>query len=99
MKIALGGLSRSGSYLLPRSCAVTKVQELFYGRGAEAVDGIHLTVKLFHQIKGAFLVRMDQHKVKHRLLFRREETPMPVGSEQYCLRTFGTNPALRFAVR
>ena len=60
--------------LFPRSCAVTKVQELFYGCGAETVDRTHLTVELFHQVEGASLIGMDQHAVKHQLLFRGEET-------------------------
>ena len=37
------------------------MQEFFYGCGAEAVDGAHLTVELFHQVEGAFLVRVNQH--------------------------------------
>ena len=60
--------------LFPCSYAVTKVQELFYGCGAETVDGTHLTVELFHQVEGASLIGMDQHAVKHQLLFGREET-------------------------
>ena len=58
----------------PRSCAVTKVQELFYCPGAEAVDGTHLTVELFHQVEGALLIRMNQHTVKYQLLLRGEGT-------------------------
>ena len=37
------------------------MQELFYCTGAEAVDGAHLTVELFHQVEGTFLIRVDQH--------------------------------------
>ena len=61
-----------GHSLFPRSCAVTKVQELFYCTGAEAVDGAHLTVELFHQVDGTALVWIDQHAVQHQLFFRRE---------------------------
>ena len=60
------------SPLFPRSCAVTKVQELFYCAGAETVDRTHLTVEFFHQVEDAALVWVHQHAVEHQLFLRRE---------------------------
>ena len=52
--------------------AIIQPVELFDRSGAEFVDGCSFTLQLFHQVEGAVLVRVEDHLVHHKLLFRRQ---------------------------
>ena len=57
-----------------RTCAVTKVQELFYGTGTKVVELGLFQMQRLHEVKGAVLVGVNHHAVNDQLLFRREKT-------------------------
>ena len=53
--------------------ATTLIQpaELFDRAGTELVYGCSLTLQLFHQVEGTVLIRVQDHLIHYKLLFRR----------------------------